>query len=161
MPLNDRYNPKVPATIHPNTIRACAEMEATSPRQHCSDAPNPALLQGVEEFNRREFFECHETLEALWLHETDPIRYLYQGILQVGVGYLHLLRGNHHGSLTKLVSGVTLLRYFEPACQSIDVQALTRAASSHIEKLETYGPQEIGAIDLADIPQIRLRPDMP
>lgn len=149
----------MPISIHPNTIRACAEMDAIAPRQHCADAPQPEFLHGIEQFNRREFFECHETLEALWLHETETIRYLYQGILQIGVGYLHLLRGNHHGSLTKLVSGVMLLRYFEPACQSVDVQALNQAASALIEKLETVGPSGIATIDCEDIPLIHMHSD--
>jgi predicted metal-dependent hydrolase len=136
-------------------------MDAAGARQRCAEPPHPELIHGIEEFNRREFFECHETLEALWLHEADTIRYLYQGILQVGVGYLHLLRANHHGSLTKLVSGVMLLEYFEPACQGVDVQSLVQAARKLIEKLETLGPDGIASIDREDIPLIQMHADTP
>src|SRR5262249_20822635 len=48
-------------------------------------APPAELVRAVEQFNRGEFFECHETLEALWMAEAEPLRRLYQGILQVGV----------------------------------------------------------------------------
>ena len=47
----------------------------------CLEAPPAGLLKGVAEFNRGEFFECHESLEELWLAEERPIRSLYQGIL--------------------------------------------------------------------------------
>jgi len=49
------------------------------PSDACLEAASPAFLEGVEEFNRGEFYECHETLEALWLAEPRPIRGLYQG----------------------------------------------------------------------------------
>ena len=32
-------------------------------------APDPRLLKGVEQFNSALFFECHETLEEVWLEE--------------------------------------------------------------------------------------------
>lgn len=35
----------------------------------CQSPPPPALAKGIEEFNRRQFFECHETLEELWIAE--------------------------------------------------------------------------------------------
>jgi Domain of unknown function (DUF309) len=42
------------------------------------------------------FFEQHETLGLAWIDEADPVRYLYQGILQVGVGCA-LRRGHAYG----------------------------------------------------------------
>ena len=36
------------------------------PSDPCLELPPPALLTGIEEFNRAEFFECHETLEEIW-----------------------------------------------------------------------------------------------
>ena len=56
----------------------------------CPDVPPAALRTGIEQFNRGEYFECHETLEALWLAEPTSLRRLYQGILQVGVALHHL-----------------------------------------------------------------------
>ena len=56
----------------------------------CQDLPPPQLLEGVEQFNRGEYFEQHETLELLWRAETRSVRRLYQGILQVGVAFYHL-----------------------------------------------------------------------
>jgi predicted metal-dependent hydrolase len=38
------------------------------------------VLKGIEEFNRGEFFECHEYLEEAWMQESRRIRFLYQGI---------------------------------------------------------------------------------
>lgn len=129
-------------------------MAAGDPQCRCHEAPSQDLLLGIEQFNKREFFECHETLEAMWLAESDDVRYLYQGILQVGVGYLHLLRGNHHGATTKLHSGCALLEYFTPSCMGVDVQSLLTTARRHVERLQLLGVQGLADFNVEDIPCI-------
>src|SRR6266542_3604300 len=64
----------------------------------CDEAPPRQLLEAIEQFNRGEYFEQHETLELLWRDERREIRRLYQGILQIGVAFHHLRRLNHHGT---------------------------------------------------------------
>ena len=71
----------------------------------CDEPPPPELLEGIAQFNRGEFFEQHETLELLWRAERRDIRYLYQGILQIGVAFHHLRRLNHHGTVYMLTRG--------------------------------------------------------
>jgi hypothetical protein len=50
------------------------------PAARCGEPPSPELLRAVEQLNTREYFECHETLEAIWNAEPGPIRVLYKGI---------------------------------------------------------------------------------
>jgi hypothetical protein len=45
--------------------------------RRCGEASSPGLLRGIEQFNQREYFECHETLELIWHAEPGPIRTLY------------------------------------------------------------------------------------
>lgn len=106
----------------------------------CLDAPSSELLHAIALFNQREYWHCHEVLEALWRSEPDAIRALYQGILLVGVGYLHLERGNIRGARTKLEQGIAYLAPSLPACQSVDVGALVRAAEETLKMLETPLP---------------------
>lgn len=70
--------------------------------------------KGIDEFNRREFYECHETLEKVWQEYPDSDRELIQGIIQVSVGYYHLLRGNRNGALKLLSRGLARVRKFLP-----------------------------------------------
>jgi uncharacterized protein len=35
-------------------------------------------LQGIAEFNRHEYYACHDTLEALWMDSIDPDKKFYQ-----------------------------------------------------------------------------------
>ena len=126
----------------------------------CSDPPPPELLLGIEQFNQREYFECHETLEALWNREPGTIRVLAKGILQVGVGCYHLLRGNHRGALLKLASGADYLEPFAPRCRRVEVAQLIADARRLRAEVVALGPERLGEIDRSLLPIILcLRPE--
>src|SRR6267378_4084225 len=100
----------------------------------CLEPPPTALLEGIAQFNRGEYFEQHETLELLWRAEQRDVRRLYQGILQIGVAFLHLRRLNHHGTVYMLTRGSQYLAPFAPRCQSVDVEALLRQAAEALQE---------------------------
>lgn len=124
-------------------------------RSRCDDAPDPRLLRGIAEFNAGSFFEQHETIETLWRDTRAPVRGLYHGILQIGVGFHHWRNGNHHGAQTLLSEGIDRLRPFAPACQSIDVAALIAEATAAREALLLLGPERMGEYDLGTAPRVR------
>ena len=110
----------------------------------CDEPPPPLLLTGIEQFNRGEFFEQHETLEDLWREETREVRRLYQGILQIGVAMYHITRRNHHGAVYMLTRGPAYLQPFAPACQTVDVADLLAQAArirKEVERLRPRGPR--------------------
>ena len=47
------------------------------------------------------------------MQEPRRVRFLYQGILQVGVGFYHLQNGNWRGATGLLRNGAVRLREFE------------------------------------------------
>ena len=112
------------------------------------------VLRGIEEFNRGEFFECHEYLEEAWMHESGRIRYLYQGILQVGVGFYHLQNGNWRGATGLLRNGTTRLKEFEPAALGVDVAKLIHESENCLRQLETLGRERIEEFDQSQIPRV-------
>lgn len=122
----------------------------------CDDPPPAELLLGIEQFNAREYFECHETLEALWNQEPGTIRVLAKGILQVGVGCYHLLRGNTRGALLKLASGADYLKPFAPRCRTVEVARLIADARRLHAEVLALGPEHIREIDTALLPVIQL-----
>ncbi len=101
----------------------------------CADQPPPELLEAIAQFNAGHYWQCHETLEALWRHEVDPIRSLYQGILLIGVGYYHRQGGNLKGAAAKLTQGLERLTPFRPSCMGVDVEGLARAADADVARL--------------------------
>ena len=122
----------------------------------CDDPPPPALLEAIAQFNRGEFFEQHETLELLWRAERRDIRYLYQGILQIGVAFHHLRRLNHHGTVYMLTRGPRYLAPFAPRCQRVDVQALLDDAAVVLREIERLGKDRLAEFDWGLVPKVRL-----
>ncbi|HWI40238.1 MAG TPA: DUF309 domain-containing protein, partial [Verrucomicrobiae bacterium] len=45
----------------------------------CGETISRELLKALGEFNRGEWFECHETLEELWVGSSGEMRDFYQG----------------------------------------------------------------------------------
>ena len=53
------------------------------------DSPPALLNKAVDQFNSGLLWECHETLEDLWLVTPYPLRHFYQGVLKIAVGLHH------------------------------------------------------------------------
>lgn len=112
------------------------------------------LLDGIAQFNRGEYFEQHETLELLWRAESREIRYLYQGILQIGVAFHHLRRLNHHGTVYMLTRGSRYLTPFAPRCQTVDVARLVRDAAAALAEVERLGSARLAEFDWNLVPTV-------
>ena len=89
-----------------------------------SDEPPPELRQAIEQFNRGEFWECHETLEDVWLETPYPFRLFYHAVIKTAVGFHHLARHNQHGARVKLQDGVELLALFQPEWMGVRTDLL-------------------------------------
>jgi len=112
------------------------------------------VLKGIEEFNRGEFYECHEYLEDAWREESQQVRYLYQGILQIGVGFYHQENGNWRGATGLLKSGVARLEEFEPESLGIDVARLVRESERCLRELEELGRDRVREFDRSKVPKV-------
>jgi len=117
----------------------------------------PELPIAIRQFNRGEYFACHETLEELWLAEGGRVRLLYQGILMIGVG-LHLLqRRNLKGAVGLLERGSRQLQGFAPGCLGIDVQRLVRESAEVLRQLDSAGLEATLAAAGELFPRIHFR----
>lgn len=102
----------------------------------CASEPPPGLLEGIRLFNEGLFFECHEEIEHEWHAEAGEIRNLYQGILQIGVGFHHASNGNLRGARLLLTDGLDKLGRFLPVCMSIDTQSLWDESATLLNDIE-------------------------
>lgn len=102
------------------------------------------LALAVDQFNQGDYYDCHDTLEALWRDERTTLRDLYKGILQIAVGLYHETRGNRRGALRLLESGAALCEPFAPVAMGLDIAALLAAVRSCRESL-SGGPETLVA----------------
>lgn len=88
------------------------------------------------------------------MEESGRIRYLYQGILQVGVGFYHQENGNWKGATGLLRSGIDRLKEFEPVALGIDVARLNREAERCLRELHDLGPERVEEFDRSRVPRV-------
>lgn len=129
-----------------------------SKRTECGDSPSGAMLRALGEFNRGDWFECHETLEELWIGSEDEPRWFYQGLLQIAVALHHWRSGNYNGALSLLAGGCEYLGRVSPVCQRIEVAVLADEAERFREELLRLGAERMAELPAALIPKMRLAP---
>ncbi|MFQ6623118.1 hypothetical protein Gotur_001780 [Gossypium turneri] len=115
---NSTYNPKSNTCLSPLPIYAHSKWPTNTHsfaiwyRYSSSEEEddNHSFDEAVSLFNQREYYKCHDLLEALWNKAEDPTRTLIHGILQCAVGFHHLFNQNHKGAMMELGEGLCKLR---------------------------------------------------
>lgn len=92
--------------------------------EHEAHALDVLYRKGIEHFNNKEFFECHEVLEELWFKEEGESKLFYQGLIQVAVAFHHYENENYRGASKLLQSGIAKLRNYPPEYKGIDLNEL-------------------------------------
>jgi hypothetical protein len=140
-------------------VAAAAAGAAAAARERVTGGSPEGLLDlalaGIRKFNEGEFYECHEHLEEAWMQEPRRVRFLYQGILQVGVGFYHLQNGNWRGATGLLRNGIARLKEFEPETLGIDVARLVRESERCLRELEELGRDRVGEFDGSKVPKVQ------
>ena len=113
----------------------------------CLEALPDLAKQGVEKFNAGEFYKQHDLFEELWMATDSPVRDLYRAILQVGIAYFQILRGNHRGARKMLLRSVQWLNILPDQCQGVDVNALREDSARVRAILETLSENDIDQFD--------------
>jgi predicted metal-dependent hydrolase len=122
----------------------------------CTETPPDLLVRGVEQFNHGEYWECHETLEGLWMAELRPVRDMYQGILQIGIAFHHLRKDNYSGCVKMLRRALPRLRGFPEVCQGVPLGRLARAARQVHDQVVALGPAHLDQFDIISLPRIEV-----
>jgi hypothetical protein len=105
--------------------------------------PPSEFWQGVEQFNHKEFYACHDTFEALWMDSIEPQKRFYQGILQIAVGCYHLSNLNWRGAVILLGEGIKRLRDYEPDYEGIQVDFLVEKSYQLLLILQQTEPENV------------------
>lgn len=113
----------------------------------CAQLLPPEALEGIAEFNAGNYYRQHDLFEALWVAESGPVRDLYRAILQVGIAYYQITRGNHRGAMKMLLRSVQWLRILPDECQGVNVRQLREDSAIVRAALEATPPNAMASFD--------------
>ncbi|MFQ5696189.1 MAG: DUF309 domain-containing protein [Terriglobia bacterium] len=109
--------------------------------------------RGLDCFNRRQFFECHEVLEEIWLEEPPEEKPFYQGLVQVAAAFHHFQRGNRRGARSLLRAGAAKLRRYPPEHNGLDLAAVLAQVKPWLSRLE--GAESLEGLALPSLGPLR------
>jgi predicted metal-dependent hydrolase len=115
----------------------------------CRQPLTEDAIRGLQEFNRGEYFEAHESLETAWMAEDGIGRDLYRAVLQVAVAYYQIERANYNGAAKMFLRMRQWIEPLPDICRGIDVAQL-RADAQRVHKvLMALGPERLHEFDLS------------
>lgn len=92
------------------------------------------MEEGIRLFNEQKYWECHESLEEIWLEDrTDNARYIYWAIIQVAATCIHYRDGKILGARGMIAKAKEKFR------KARELHVLTPT----VEKLDWYRLEEM------------------
>lgn len=127
---------------------------------HDETTYDPLYLEGIEFFNRCDFFESHETWEELWTEYRGPSRKFYQGLIQAAVALFHFGNGNIRGAKKLYYSTLSYLEPYKPKHLGLDLEQFLGQFGSCLSEVAACNAEEFPKIDINPelIPEIHLDP---
>jgi uncharacterized protein len=123
----------------------------------CKGLLNPQAVEGIRLFNTGKYWLAHEALEAAWRAETGAVRDMYRGILQAGVVYLHLERGNLRGAFKVYQRCCKWLSLFPDVCCGVNLAGLRRDLDTAVEEAQRLGPSRMDEFNRALFKPVEVR----
>jgi hypothetical protein len=114
------------------------------------------LVKGIEEFNRGLYFECHETLEEIWLEDHGEDREFYQGIIQIAAGYLKWEQGVLMGAIKLMRSGLEKISAYPSTHLGVKVDSFAHGVKANLREIE-IAHQTKGTPPELQIPPLSLK----
>lgn len=123
------------------------------------DPPDPplgtVLVAAALLFHAHLYFEVHELLEPFWLRAEGSDREALQGLIQVAVGFAHLVNGNVAGARALLHDGCA--RVLERSLEGVPLDPFGRALQRILDRVLALGDDAPRGFDWNDVPRFPVR----
>ena len=113
----------------------------------CAEPLADLARLGIERFNAGDYYRSHDALEEAWMRDRGPGRDLYRGLLQVGIAYYQIGRGNYRGAVKMLLRARQWLDPLPDGCRGGDVAGLRADADRVHAALLALGPGHVAELD--------------
>lgn len=114
------------------------------------------LIEAVSLFNRRYYWETHEVLEGLWMHEHGKPRLFYQGIIQASAALYHVLNANPKGVIKLAEESIKKLQPYSPKYMEIEIDSLVHTMEDYIQQAKDILGQLRPGFNYDQLPYLRL-----
>jgi len=109
------------------------------------------FIEAIELFNISKYFECHETLEEIWMRSNPPEKLFLQSLIHFAVALYHHQRRNAVGAARQLQKGIRKMEAYVPEWRGFATSRIQQEMNRCLAIIEAGG-----VID--QLPSIPLHP---
>jgi predicted metal-dependent hydrolase len=117
--------------------------------------PDPRFLEGIEHFNRRDFYAAHDAWESLWLERFGEEKDFLQGLILCAVALHHCERRNFRGARSRFRAALDKLEPYPPEYGGMNLRNFVRRMRGALHRVLTEDEPE--PPDPASVPRIKLK----
>ena len=119
-----------------------------------NSASKKLFLEGVDLFNRKSFYDAHESWESLWTEYNLDDALLIQGLIQLSVAYFHITNLNLKGSKNLFNKCIPKLENYRENLRGIDISEIINTAELALDKINSI--ENTNDFDWSLVPHIRI-----
>ena len=82
------------------------------------------LERGIDLFNQEDFYECHDTIEEIWLQESSDRQPFLQGLIQAAVAFHHYEHGKWGAARSMMQMAIDKLSPCPDVCEGLQTGPL-------------------------------------
>lgn len=115
----------------------------------------PRFREGVEAFNRGDFYGAHDAWESLWLERFGEERGFLQGLILCAVALHHYGRGNLNGARSRYRLAEAKLERYGDVFWGVDLKRFRRRMKGVMHRV--LSEAEPPPLDPRRVPQLKSR----
>lgn len=116
---------------------------------------DPRFLEGLQRFNRKDFYAAHDAWESLWLERFGEEKDFLQGLILCAVALLHCERSNFRGARSRYRVAAEKLEKYPDDYWGVDLRNFRRRMKGALHRvLEEEAPP---APDPKIVPVLKLK----
>ena len=94
------------------------------------------FLDGIDLYNQKQFYEAHEIWEELWTEYRQVDDKFIQALIQLSVGYFHILNINKKGAISLFNKSLSKFQMYKGLHRNIDVDIIIEDVEKTLNILE-------------------------
>ena len=115
---------------------------------------DPRFLEGIEHFNRRDFYAAHDAWESLWLERFGEEKDFLQGLILCAVALHHYGRGNLNGARSRFRLALQKLEKYPESFWGVNLKNFVRRMSGTMHRALTEDSPP--PLDVKTVPALKL-----
>lgn len=116
---------------------------------------DPRFLEGIDHFNRKDFYAAHDAWESLWLERFGEEKDFLQGLILCAVALHHCDRENYRGARSRFRSALDKLEKYPDEYWSVNLRNFRRRMRGCLHRVLTE--EDPPAPDPKSVPTLKLK----